>query len=260
MLKILEITEQDIQTVKDRLREMQDSYQLEANVHDHAGKLGLACKTFLELDNKYDIFSSCGAVIAKNIYDEIKIFADNDANVVEALNAIQQAGDSLEKETGLNAQDLLIRAWVLADHCFAGDGVKAVIIENLKHNKATGGGCLAGITARLTQPYCSNIRSIVDGAMQNKSGMSSTDKLVNSNDAFEEELQIAMALSLSSSNNSSEKKRKFIDVDNNDNNNNDNDADFQKALILSRQSQQEEKDFAEAVRLSLQSPAKKFRK
>lgn len=143
MLKILEITEQDIQIIQDRLRAMQDSWGLEANVHDHSGKLGADC---------------CG------------------------------------------------------------------------------------------------IGFIVDGAMQNKSGMSSTYKLVNSNDDFDEELQMAMALSLSSSHDSSEKKRKFIDVDNNDNN---NDADFQKALILSRQSQQEEKDLADALRLSLQPQTKK---
>jgi hypothetical protein len=162
MICILDITIEEINILLNQLELMSKSYVLEDNIHMHSSFLGEKCKEFLALDNKYGMSGNNTEINAQNIYELIITFSKNDPVIIEILQSIKNFGTNIEQETGLNIEELLIRSWRLSDHCFASANMKELIVDNLKHNKATGGGCLAGIAARLTQPYCCGIGFILE--------------------------------------------------------------------------------------------------
>lgn len=181
MICILDITIEEINILLNHLELMSKSYILEDDIHMHSSFLGEKCKAFLALDNKYEMSGNNADIDFQNIYELIISFSQNDRIVIEILRFIKNFGATIEPETGLNIEDLLIRSWRLSDHCFASANMKELIIDNLLHNKATGGGCLAGIAARLTQPYCCGIGFILKTIKDQKQEETETenDTLLN---------------------------------------------------------------------------------
>jgi hypothetical protein len=158
---------QDITEVDAALSNMSVLFSKADDIHKHSRPLGASCRTtFYPLDNKYS-FSQKQPLesVIKKILEHAQWVQDpNIAAIQTVLSSIQKAGaDKEETETGLNVADLLIRTWSLAEQ--ADSGVeRGLIIDSLRHNKAAGGGCLAGISTRLIQPYT----VLVKAHLQNK--------------------------------------------------------------------------------------------
>lgn len=150
---------------------MAPEYAKDNNIHLNTGLLGSLCKThFILIDDKYNLSKkNSDGIIFEQVATEILSLATTDhptlvTNIQTVLDTIRTSGDSIEPETGLYVQDLLIRTWALIKHqlMMSYADAKEVIIDNLNHNIQAGGGCLAGISARLTHPYCCFVRHIFD--------------------------------------------------------------------------------------------------
>ena len=197
MLSIFDATEEDIELSKNTLNNMGAIYKLDDNVHNHSKYLGAECQKFLTLDNRYQI-SGPSKVNFENVCQQITDVSNNDQIIVQVLTTIKNFGNGVESETSLNIKDLLIRTWDLTDHYLVAANMKELVIDNLKHNILTGGGCLAGISARLTQPYCNCINWILLEVKKIKE-----ETIVNLNPAVifsnkqEEDYQLGLAMSLS---------------------------------------------------------------
>ncbi|MGI9214379.1 MAG: hypothetical protein ACR2HS_01565 [Gammaproteobacteria bacterium] len=168
MTNIFDITNEDFITLVTILDQMQQKYNLEDDIHNHSRFLGEQSKTFLALDDKYQISNISQSFV--EVYNQINQYA-NDVQVLEVLNTIKNSAE-IEPETQLNVKNLLVRTWSLATHMFSPNNMKDLIIYNLKHNKLAKGGCLAGISTRLTQPYCVVVRSILERAKAHKASSS----------------------------------------------------------------------------------------
>ena len=164
MTNIFDITDEDFNSLLTILDQMQQRYNLEDDIHNHSKFLGNLSKTFLTLDDKYQISNISESF--DEVYNQINQYA-NDVDVLEVLNTIKSF-NGIEPETQLNLKELLVRTWSLKTHGFSPNNSKDMIIFNLKDNKLSGGGCLAGISARLIQPYCLAIRSILESAKEYK--------------------------------------------------------------------------------------------
>ncbi len=167
MLDISKVEDLDVTLAIKTLEEMRPIYESSEDIHKHTRFLGPRCRdVFFKLDTQY-IISDLANKTIENICAEILKFAGNDQTVLTVLNIIKTSS-GIEPETGLDVKDLLIRTWSLACQYPEIKNIKELIIDNLKHNLATGGGCLAGISARLTQPYCELIRIILLNAQREK--------------------------------------------------------------------------------------------
>lgn len=150
----LNIDLQDIQEANQFLRFMAQLYAQRVDIHTHTTTLGKAGEYFKLLDQLYKI--NRADVPLQTVCNEIRQFCDNDVNVGRALDSIILFKDQIEGETKQNGADLLIRVWELSKKFTTLLGIQnaqTLIIDNLKHNRETGGGCYAGICARLIQPY-----------------------------------------------------------------------------------------------------------
>lgn len=153
----------NLERARQGLQEIGPIFASDANIHNHTGLLGARCKEiFQPLDEIYSLSNLNKTLV--QVKDEI--LADTPAaqraNVERALNTIQANNNKIEGETGLNVSELLIRTWALAEHWGAPDNSKGLIIHNLHHNAEAGGGCFAGISGRLVQPYTSMIKFILE--------------------------------------------------------------------------------------------------
>jgi hypothetical protein len=74
-------------------------------------------------------------------------------HVQTVLNSVRTLGKVADRETGLIASEILVKTWNLAKSSTTYANAKDVVLFVLKHNIATGGGCIPGISARLTLPY-----------------------------------------------------------------------------------------------------------
>lgn len=175
LLRIPPIVPTDFAEVVSVLTPMNAIYAVPEDIHKYTAYLGAQCKQiFLRLDDKYHLAQ---AGDFETIAREITALSGNDASVITVLGSIRAAGSTVDRETGLNIRDLLVRTWGLASHPLAPQKIttdehpgiqinaRQVVVENLQHNKKTGGGCLPGISARLTQPYCTFMTIILEQAM-----------------------------------------------------------------------------------------------
>ena len=149
----------DLTIVTEKLEPIGKIYARDDSVHMHAKYLGEQCKFFLTIDSKYG-FSKI--LDPAEVIAQIQSMSKNDREVITILTTIKANGSIIEPETGLNVMELLVRTWSLANHHLASDSFPLLVIENLQHNIKAGGGCLAGISARLTQPYCNFIRWVLE--------------------------------------------------------------------------------------------------
>lgn len=149
----------------------------------------------------------------------------------------------------LNIADLLVRTWDLTTKARYNNARDAVI-DNLNHNILAGGGCLAGIAARLAQPYLALLANGLEQRLVQPQRPVYTPRYNNNqNMNMSEEEQLARAIALSQQSASTVQ---------------DNDADFNRAVQLSLQNNRpsrntvgaelsEEEQLAIALQLSQQS-------
>lgn len=159
------VDRENLSIIEKSLTEMDAYYRLAENVHKYSKALGAQCKKFLTLDIETYKFSTLLAFTT--VVSEITSFAKNEPNVMKVLATIATAS-GVEPETGLPVQELLARTWSLAKAPGSPTNAREMILDNLRHNIETGGGCLAGIAARLTQPYC----NLIFWYLQHKMGIS----------------------------------------------------------------------------------------
>ena len=156
--------------------QMQQEYDKATDIHGSTGLLGRLCNEhFVFLDNKCSITQPI--IDSQNINFETvareieeltqQKHRDKLANIQRVLESIRTSS-GIEPETGLCIKNLLVSTWALIKHpLMYCSNVKDLVIDNLNHNIETGGGCLAGISARLTQPYSSFIKLILEEANKN---------------------------------------------------------------------------------------------
>lgn len=155
---IKKIEPTDLTTSKEKLKQIDDVCALEDDIHledptirkKHTSFLGEQYQFFRSLDAKYSLSKVLDfATVAR----EILIASGNDKRVEIVLGTIRDSRGTPEAETGLNVQELLVRTWFLAQTPLSPSNARELVVLNLVHNKDTGGGCLAGISARLVQPF-----------------------------------------------------------------------------------------------------------
>ena len=207
-------SQQEFQQASDVLDStMEPEYAKETNIHSSTGLLGLLCKKhFIILDEQYNLSKLIITANAMNFEIVVKEilelaqqkYVDKVANIQGVLATIR-ASAGIEPETGLSVKDLLMSTWALTKHRempYSKANVQKLVIDNLSNNIEAGGKCLAGISARLTQPYCVFVRDILKRAIKEPTieeieaqfaALESSEKLTSTN----------LASSSSSSSNSS---------------------------------------------------------
>lgn len=191
-----QIEQNDLKSASDTLEEIAKIFALEVDIHKHTRQIGQHFHNcFNRIDQKYRLSNFRDF---DTVYNEILGYANNDIAVKRVLDSIKRSAGAIEAETRINVRDLLVRTWDLANTSRIYSNIKDVIIENLKHNIQTQGGCLAGISARLVQPYSYLIHAIISNQYINEfnAGIMVSNEIDNDyDDDFE--LAIAMSKSLS---------------------------------------------------------------
>jgi len=142
--------ERDYDTTQQCVEDMSAIFRLDDDIHKHTKALGEACrKTLYPMMEKYKI---CNAQSLDSVCTQILAYSGYDDDVKKVLNTVKANQRNTEKETQLNVAKLLTETWSLAlNHKEV--NAKQLVIDNLKHNYLAKGGCLAGISARLIQPF-----------------------------------------------------------------------------------------------------------
>lgn len=188
---------EDIQRLTLLINTLQGIFSQSANVHDYTVKIGELTREFIAIEAKYRIADDfpCDLTIQQITNDILQACPETSKTKVATILASIAAAPAIEGETGLNIQYLLTRAWAFRN--LYGNGT-SLIIDNLEHNIIEGGGCLAGIAARLAQPYTALLLS----ALHEKAEESQAKELAaaakaSTYDEYNENLELAIALSSS---------------------------------------------------------------
>lgn len=152
---------QDIQKARVTLGTLGPIFAKDDDVHKHTRTIGPLAKELMLIDENYK-FSAVAQPNFEATAAEILAYSQNDPIVALMLNNIRANGTRLDHETGLNIQEQLIRTWTLAKTVRYAEP-KDMVIDNIKHNAKTGGGCLPGISARLVQPYANFVLAALEG-------------------------------------------------------------------------------------------------
>lgn len=166
------------------------------NIHAHTANIGKTCRDlFLPMDDKYNLHVRTSASLEVT-RAEILDYSGNDVKVKAILDRIL-ASSGVEAETGLNIQDILIRVWSITKHNALAIDHKGLIIDALRHNIEAGGGCLAGISARLVAPYSLLINQILKNihSFQQSGMLPAAPGLRSCFDEFQEALALALSRS-----------------------------------------------------------------
>lgn len=152
---------------------MDDSFKGDPDVHAIAEATAAWAKIYIDADDEYlGGINSC-----KEPFAEVKwqiLAACNEykhyqelylANVTTVLNSIEAYGEGNSPETNLPLQSMLTRTWSLKDEY---EDSVILVLQNLHANKEDQGGCIPGISVRLTQVYTSFVyaslcRQFIDG-------------------------------------------------------------------------------------------------
>jgi len=114
--------QEDIKASGVVLEKMQLIFAREEDVHRHTGYLGEQYReVFVTLDQKYQLSTTTKTV--ETVIEEIQS-QSNGAEVRATLDSIRSAGNTIEPETGINVQELLVRTWSLTDHVHAPSNAK----------------------------------------------------------------------------------------------------------------------------------------
>lgn len=185
----------DLNTIRTINENLAPIFALDADIHQHSRRIGSDCLRALRLDQQHNL--SINSRDFATVATEILNYSGNNPNVNTVLNSIRANQGTNEPETGLNIADLLVRTWDLTNKSGYHNG-RDVVIDNLNHNILAGGGCLAGIAARLAQPYLALATSALEQRLIQPQQPVYTPQYQQNNDfGLSEEEQLAMALQLS---------------------------------------------------------------
>jgi hypothetical protein len=143
---------QDMEILKTRIETLSGLFAQEVDIHTHTRQIGPHYQHFNVIDQKYNLSSRTQPleVVIKEILARCPEACKK--NITTVLNTIR-ATTRADNETQANLQELLIRTWSLVNTPNNYSNAFDILIQNLDHNIATGGGCVPGIAARLIQPY-----------------------------------------------------------------------------------------------------------
>jgi len=138
---------------------LQEIFGQPNDIHQYTRELGQICRdNFLAIDEKNN-FTKAGELLEKFKVFRSELFEcnilPNKVNGVRLiLDSIENKGEAhIEPETGINMMSLFVKTWDLAKNSGYRKQYQQDVINVLVHNKITGGGCDAGIAARLIQLY-----------------------------------------------------------------------------------------------------------
>lgn len=184
----------DLATAERALQELARMFASNADIHTFTRPIGVITRNFfLPFDQRYQVTTATHADFEKTVQEIIALtkVGDERNKVTIVLNSIRTMRGKLDAETGLDVMNLLVKTWELAKKIpFA--NAQSLVIDNLRHNKDTGGGCYPGIAARLVQPYTIFLKE----AVRHQNQLSVTHHDVD-NDNDDDDLALAKVLSLS---------------------------------------------------------------
>lgn len=164
-----------IEQIQNTLNELAPLFQTDNDVHCHTRTIGARCRDILyPIEQSYALIENF--ISLEQVIDEIHHHPACDANVKAILATIKAKGNSIEPETGLNISTLLQKTWSLLKIAHYSDA-EGVVIDVLRHNLLTKGGCLAGISARLVLPYALFLKSSVESVLGIQQHPQSFDEL-----------------------------------------------------------------------------------
>ena len=147
---------QKIETLEQLLNLLGEMYAQEVDIHQHTRQIGEHYRAFqLAFDEYHDFFgieTDDLETVIKEIHEEMAQLGyteEKKAQIQTILNTICST-PGVDEETGAKIQSLLIQSWALRG---AYPNAADLLLHNLSHNIAAGGGCVACIAARLIQPY-----------------------------------------------------------------------------------------------------------
>lgn len=231
----------DQQLTQETLRIVGALFEQAVDIHTHTRAIGQHFNTcFFPIDKKHQLsqvenFETVAAEILRE--------AENDPRVARVLNSVRANGARLDGETQINIMDLLVRTWNLAKNPLNYANAREVVLDALKHNIDTGGGCLPGISARLVAPYANFVNYLLNPqpVAQNRGDAALEQALQESAALAESAEDAALRRALAASRNVS--KRSAND-----------DAELELALALSaslkRPPQNEDSELASALAAS----------
>ena len=224
----------DIETLKARIDSFQTVFAEAVDIHQRTRIIGDYYKSFTMIDAQYKLSNTTQSLesviqqILSRCPDALK------KNITTVLNTIRNT-PGVDNETQANLQTLLIKTWSLVNMPKNHSNAFDLLIQNLDHNIATGGGCVPGIAARLIQPYTHFVLKM----LENKAADISVD---DCDRALQAALRISTAEAL-------EKKQQQAQAA----------EQFNKALILSKQTTRktdaeiaDDLQMAEILRISTQ--------
>lgn len=188
-----------------------DLFASSVDIHEHTVQIGIAYREVRSMEREFQLTQS---VSLDTVINEIMAHSGQDPVIGRVLRSVRAQGASIERETRLNIPQLLISTWSLAKTSHY-TNAKDVVIDNLRHNIETDGGCSAGISARLVQPYLHFLKSNVDNRFSPQRQTSSSSS-TSVRQAEESDLRLALELSMQTARVTNE------------------DRDLQRALELSR--------------------------
>lgn len=139
-------------------KKLESIFSLNVDIHKHTRVIGEVCRSIVDIEQRF--FTIPETATLSKVVQEISEYSGNDPTVLRVLQSIVSQGEKCDHETQLNSGRQLISVWELTKvSCYA--DAQDVVIDNLKHNLQTGGGCLPGISARLVQPYLALLQQYV---------------------------------------------------------------------------------------------------
>jgi hypothetical protein len=143
---------QQIETLKTSLDILTQMFETEIDIHTYTRQIGAVYPQFYAADRTHNLSTNTQKLeeVIQAILQRCPATQKN--SVTTVLNTIR-ATTGADNETCANLQELLIRTWSLVNNSNNYKNAFQVLMDNLDHNIATGGGCVPGIAARLIQPY-----------------------------------------------------------------------------------------------------------
>jgi hypothetical protein len=137
---------------------LQEIFAQPTDIHQYTRELGKICRdSFLAIDEESNFPQPSVLLERFNTFrsELLGLTAVGQVQTVRlALQSIEARGATgVETETGINMMSLFVRTWDLARGVECQAEYQQAVINVLAHNKKAGGGCDAGIAARLIQPY-----------------------------------------------------------------------------------------------------------
>lgn len=149
-----------LESVCTALTKLAPHYATQEDIHKHTKIIGETIAPVLAADRQLNITN--GAQSVATLKPTILSYATSPvqgAHIEKVLASITSNGATIERETGLNATDLLSRCCGLAQSPNLVPEEKGRVAYNLASNIQDGGGCIAGICGRLGQLYLSLLQT-----------------------------------------------------------------------------------------------------